>query len=317
LKRLQNVHGNLSDLGFVHSNLFNQFFASVEFDPGTAFDIDCGATNDYTDTLGRRWQPDAPYLATSSSAAQPTVFTNIGPITNTLTGDRHLPDACSTANAGSTATSATKSVCPTASTPCCSTSPRTTRPASAPRSAAPAARMPRASAKMFRLAAGVLRTVNTWNATETNDSPNGVPGFGRGVWFVYTPTVSGQIGVRIGDSDPILDTGLSVYRGSRGVLVPIQCHNDGGPVCPGTQASINCHGIAATNYYFLAGGKNGAGGDLPILVTAVDWASTGLYAINPAGGGAVAGRPLSMGWAVANSIGTLCIPAQCLGCGSK
>jgi hypothetical protein len=93
LARLQNVHSNLASLGFVHSNLFNQFFASVELDPGAAFYIDCGATNDYTDTLGRRWQPDAPYLATSSSAAQLTVFAGIGPITNTLTGDRYLPDA--------------------------------------------------------------------------------------------------------------------------------------------------------------------------------------------------------------------------------
>jgi len=92
LQQLQNVHSNLSSLGFVHSNLFNQFFANVEFDLGTAFYIDCGATNEYTDVLGRRWVPDAPYLATSSSGAQLTVFTGIGPITNTLP-DRYLPDA--------------------------------------------------------------------------------------------------------------------------------------------------------------------------------------------------------------------------------
>jgi hypothetical protein len=93
LQRLQGVHSNLVSLGFVHSNLFNQFFANVDLDLGTAFYIDCGATNEYTDALGRRWLPDAPYLATSSSAAQLTVFTGIGPITNTLTGDRYLPDA--------------------------------------------------------------------------------------------------------------------------------------------------------------------------------------------------------------------------------
>ena len=92
LQRLQNVHSNLSNLGFVHSNLFNQFFASVDLEPGTAFYIDCGATNEYTDTLGRRWLPDAPFLATSSIGAQLSVFA-IGPITNTLTGDRYLPDA--------------------------------------------------------------------------------------------------------------------------------------------------------------------------------------------------------------------------------
>ncbi len=93
LQRLQNVHSNLSNLGFVHSNLFNQFFASVDLDLGTAFYIDCGATNEYTDALGRQWLPDAPFLATSSSGAQLSVFTGIGPITNTLTGDRYLPDA--------------------------------------------------------------------------------------------------------------------------------------------------------------------------------------------------------------------------------
>jgi hypothetical protein len=65
----------------------------VDLDLGTAFYIDCGATNEYTDALGRRWVPDAPYLATSSAGAQLTVFTGIGPITNTLTGDRYLPDA--------------------------------------------------------------------------------------------------------------------------------------------------------------------------------------------------------------------------------
>jgi hypothetical protein len=93
LQRLQTVHSNLASLGFVHSNLFNQFFANVDLELGTAFYIDCGATNEYTDVLGRRWMPDAPFLATSSSGAQLTVFTNIGPITNTLTGDRYLPDA--------------------------------------------------------------------------------------------------------------------------------------------------------------------------------------------------------------------------------
>ena len=91
LQRLQITHSNLASLGFVHSNLFNQVFASVDLDVGTAFYVDCGATSEYTDTLGRRWLPDAPFLATSSSAAQFTVFA-IGPVTNTLP-DRYLPDA--------------------------------------------------------------------------------------------------------------------------------------------------------------------------------------------------------------------------------
>ncbi len=93
LARLGNIHSNLASLGFVHSNLFNQVFAQVDLDYGTAFYVDCGATNEYTDTLGRRWLPDAPYLATSSGAAQITAFAGIGPVTNTLPGDRYLPDA--------------------------------------------------------------------------------------------------------------------------------------------------------------------------------------------------------------------------------
>ena len=93
LQRLQITHSNLFNLGITHSNLFTQFFADVDLKLGTAFYIDCGATTEYTDALGRRWLPDAPFLATSSSSAQLSVFTGIGPITNTLTGDRYLPDA--------------------------------------------------------------------------------------------------------------------------------------------------------------------------------------------------------------------------------
>ncbi len=90
LQRLQTVHSNLFSLGITHSNLFEQFFTDVDLDLGTAFYIDCGATNEYTDTLGRQWLPDAPFLATANAAL--STFA-IGPITNTLTGDRYLPDA--------------------------------------------------------------------------------------------------------------------------------------------------------------------------------------------------------------------------------
>jgi hypothetical protein len=89
LLQLQTVHSNLSHLGFAHSNLFNQFFADVDLEPGTAFYIDCGATTAYTDVLGRQWVPDAPFLATPNAAL--STFA-IGPITNTLLGDRYLPD---------------------------------------------------------------------------------------------------------------------------------------------------------------------------------------------------------------------------------
>jgi Concanavalin A-like lectin/glucanases superfamily/FG-GAP repeat/Malectin domain len=72
------------------SNLFSQYFGGVDLELGTAFYIDCGATNEYTDALGRQWLPDAPFLATPNAAF--STFA-IGPITNTLTGDPYLPDA--------------------------------------------------------------------------------------------------------------------------------------------------------------------------------------------------------------------------------
>ena len=89
LQQLQTVHSNLSALGFAHSNLFQQVFADVELDLGTAFYIDCGATLEYADALGRRWLPDGPFLATAN--ANLATFA-IGPITNTLP-DHYLPDA--------------------------------------------------------------------------------------------------------------------------------------------------------------------------------------------------------------------------------
>lgn len=73
----------------VPTNLFNQYFSDVDLELGTAFYIDCGATNEYTDTLGRQWMPDAPFLVTSNTFS--ATFA-IGPITNSLLGDQFLPD---------------------------------------------------------------------------------------------------------------------------------------------------------------------------------------------------------------------------------
>lgn len=71
------------------TNLFAQYFGDVDLELGTAFYIDCGATNEYTDVLGRQWMPDAPYLVTSNAFL--ATFT-IGPVTNSLVGDHYLPD---------------------------------------------------------------------------------------------------------------------------------------------------------------------------------------------------------------------------------
>ena len=127
LQLLQVAHSNLFNLGFTHSNLFDQFFTDVDLELGTAFYIDCGATNEYTDALGAvgcptRHSSPRPTRSSPSSRTFPPSPTHCSVITTCRT-------PCSTANAGSTATSATRSPCPTVGTPCCSTSPRTTRPA--------------------------------------------------------------------------------------------------------------------------------------------------------------------------------------------
>lgn len=72
------------------TNLFAQYFGDVDLELGTAFYIDCGATNEYADVLARRWMPDAPYLVTSNAFR--ATFA-IGPITNSWVGDHYLPDA--------------------------------------------------------------------------------------------------------------------------------------------------------------------------------------------------------------------------------
>lgn len=71
------------------ADLFGKYLGDVDLELGTAFYIDCGATNEYTDVLGRQWMPDAPFLVTSG--ANLAAFA-VGPITNLLTGDRYLPD---------------------------------------------------------------------------------------------------------------------------------------------------------------------------------------------------------------------------------
>jgi hypothetical protein len=73
----------------VPTNLFNQYFSDVDLELGTAFYIDCGATGEYSDALGRQWMPDAPFLVTSNAA---NATFAIGSITNTLLGDHYLPD---------------------------------------------------------------------------------------------------------------------------------------------------------------------------------------------------------------------------------
>src|ERR1043166_6183584 len=149
------------------------------------------------------------------------------------------------------------------------------------------------------LEAGVPYTVNNLNATEAGDPTNCVAGFARGIWFAYQPAVTGLIGV--GTCGSTFNTGLAVFQGPCNSLTNVACNDDGGAVCSSSdRASLNFTGAAGTTYYFLAGGKNGASGDLQILVTSVDLVSSTLTTTNPAGGFPTAGRNLAANWTVLN-----------------
>ena len=147
---------------------------------------------------------------------------------------------------------------------------------------------------------GTVYTNNTTYATSIGDPmPDCMPGFGRGVWYSYAPSVNGPVGVTTCGSS--FQTGLAVYTGTCGSMTNVACSENSGAYCnSGYNADINFYGVAGTTYYILAGGVNGGAGDLQMLIPVVDLVSTGLTATNPAGGPVAAGENFSAGWLVQN-----------------
>jgi hypothetical protein len=116
------------------------------------------------------------------------------------------------------------------------------------------------------LAAGVTYTINTASATSTGDpSPSCQASFGKGVWYTYIPATNGNVTISTCGSD--FNTVLAVYSGSCGSLNPVACADDNGPACSGTQASATYAATGGTTYFILAGGYNGAAGNLSIVAT--------------------------------------------------
>jgi hypothetical protein len=147
---------------------------------------------------------------------------------------------------------------------------------------------------------GVTYSTNTTYAASIGDPvPSCVPSFGRGVWYSYTPAVSGPMGVTTCGSS--FQTALAVYTGTCGSPTEVACSQNSGAYCAsGYNADLNFYGMAGTNYYILAGGVNGQAGNLQILIPVVDLVSTGLTATNPAGGLLTAGHNFSAGWLIQN-----------------
>jgi hypothetical protein len=146
---------------------------------------------------------------------------------------------------------------------------------------------------------GTTYFASTFNATEAGDPTNTcASNFGRGVWYRYTPAISGPVAVTTCGSD--FDTALAVFTGTCGAFSPVACSHTNGAYCTASRASVNFDGVAGTNYFILAGGNNRAAGNLQIMIPLLDLASTGVNVTNPLGGFLVAGRNVSAGWKVSN-----------------
>jgi hypothetical protein len=113
------------------------------------------------------------------------------------------------------------------------------------------------------LSSGTTYTMSTANANATGD-PTPVCGYGvtKGVWFSFTPSGSGPVGISTCDSD--FDTVLQVYSGSCGSLSPVACDDDYGPYCQGLQASVQFNANGGTTYLVFAGGYGGGSGNLSV-----------------------------------------------------
>jgi hypothetical protein len=114
------------------------------------------------------------------------------------------------------------------------------------------------------LTSGSTYTTNTANATSTGDPVPGCQGSaGKGVWYTYTPALSGTVAISTCGST--FDTVLAVYTGSCGSLSPVICNDDNGPSCAGSQASVSFAATGGTTYFILAAGSGGASGILSIM----------------------------------------------------
>ena len=100
----------------------------------------------------------------------------------------------------------------------------------------------------------------------------------RGVWFTYTPTVSGTAVVDTCTSD--FDTKLAVYSGACGALTSLGCNDDSCDL----QSRVSFACTAGTTYHVCAGGFGGESGNLKIRAYSV---CTGVP-VNDLCGGAVA-----------------------------
>jgi len=106
--------------------------------------------------------------------------------------------------------------------------------------------------------------VNTYDTTTTAEDPAVMCGGGstlRSVWYVITPSLDGPISMNTFGSS--YDTILSVYTGSPGSFVPVDCSDDTDSTL---QSALIIQGVAGQRLAILVTSLSASGGDLTLHV---------------------------------------------------
>jgi hypothetical protein len=106
---------------------------------------------------------------------------------------------------------------------------------------------------------------NTSNAADDSGPCSGT--ISKGVWFTFTPSVTGTATMDTTPSD--FDTKIEIFGGACGALSSITCNDNNGPAYSGIQASASFSCVAGTSYHICAGGSGGASGNLKIRAHAI------------------------------------------------
>jgi hypothetical protein len=111
------------------------------------------------------------------------------------------------------------------------------------------------------LTENIYYSQSTINATDDGFSPCLGRTRAKGVWFTYTPAISGNATVDTCPSD--FDTMVEVFTGPCAGQTVVVC-NDDSALCGAYKSATNFTCTANTTYYIWAGGYNGAVGNLQL-----------------------------------------------------
>lgn len=111
-------------------------------------------------------------------------------------------------------------------------------------------------------------TGNSLGATKETGEPShaGAAG-GASVWYRFTPTTSGEIGIDACDTYSF-DSVVGVYTGANVASLSEVASNDNGPNCWSDGSELSFSAIAGTTYYIAVDGAGGGRGEISMDFTA-------------------------------------------------